>query len=104
MSRKTVTVVDAEQLLLSKAVQRVASVLGSPRRRGVLAGVGATRARAGHRVDHEVPLVATAQERMLADGVTDGAPSQHPCPTPFAHVAGSRPADSPRPPRADGFG
>ena len=29
----------------------------------------------------KVPLVAKAQMRVLAEGVTDAAPPRHPCPT-----------------------
>ncbi|MDQ0574385.1 NAD(P)H-binding protein [Agromyces albus] len=74
MPRETVAVVGAEQLLLSKAVRRVAAVLG---RRVVVvpAPVWALYALAQlTELTMTVPLVAKAQVRMLAEGVVDAAP------------------------------
>ncbi|MBT2499148.1 NAD(P)H-binding protein [Agromyces sp. ISL-38] len=74
MPRATVAVVGAEQLLLSKAVRRVAAVLG---RRVVVvpAPVWALYALAQlTEWTMTVPLVAKAQVRMLAEGVVDAAP------------------------------
>ncbi|WP_229662282.1 hypothetical protein [Agromyces bauzanensis] len=74
MPRATVAVVGAEQLLLSKAVRRVASVLG---RRVVVVPWPVWAQYALAQVTEwtmKVPLVAKAQVRMLAEGVTDAAP------------------------------
>ena len=74
MPRETVAVVGAEQLLLSKAVRRVASVLG---RRVVVVPWPVWAQYALAQVTEwtmKVPLVAKAQVRMLAEGVTDAAP------------------------------
>jgi len=74
MPRETVAVVGAEQLLLSKAVRRVASVLG---RRVVVVPWPVWAQYALAQVTEwtmKVPLVAKAQVRMLAKGVTDAAP------------------------------
>jgi hypothetical protein len=74
MPRETVAVVGAEQLLLSKAVRRVASVVG---RRVVVVPWPAWAQYVLAQVAEwtmKVPLVAKAQVRMLAEGVTDAAP------------------------------
>jgi uncharacterized protein YbjT (DUF2867 family) len=74
MPRETVAVVGAERLLLSKAVRRVASVLG---RRVVVVPWPVWAQYALAQVAEwtmKVPLVAEAQVRMLAEGVTDAAP------------------------------
>jgi NADH dehydrogenase len=71
LSRRTVAVRGGEALLLSEAVRRVASVVGRPVRvfpapvwaHRVLAQVAEWTMR--------VPLVAKAQVRMLAEGVTE---------------------------------
>lgn len=71
LSRRTVAVRGGEALLLSEAVRRVASVVGRPVRvfpapvwaHRVLAQVTEWTMR--------VPLVAKAQVRMLAEGVTE---------------------------------
>ena len=74
MPRETVAVVGAEQLLLSKAVRRVASVVG---RRVVVVPWPVWAQYALAQMTEwtmKVPLVAKAQVRMLAEGVTDAAP------------------------------
>jgi uncharacterized protein YbjT (DUF2867 family) len=74
LSRRTVEVVGAEELLLSDAVRRVARVVD--RRVAVLpTPVWALRA-LGQVTEWvmKVPLVATAQVRMLAEGVSESAP------------------------------
>ncbi|SFR71197.1 NADH dehydrogenase [Agromyces sp. CF514] len=80
MPRATVSVVGAEQLLLSKAVRRVASVTG---RRVVVVPWPIWAQYALAQVTEwtmTVPLVAKAQVRMLAEGVTDAAPPADPVP------------------------
>lgn len=74
LPRSTVAVRGAETLLLSKAVRRVAALVG---RRVVVVPMPV----AFHRMlgllteaTMRVPLVATAQVRMLAEGVTHAAP------------------------------
>ncbi len=71
MSRQTVNVTGAEQLLLSDAVRRVARVTG--KRVLVLpAPVWAVYALAQlTEWTMKVPLIAKAQARMLAEGVTE---------------------------------
>lgn len=74
MPRETVVVVGAEQLLLSKAVRRVASVVG---RRVVVVPWPVWAQYALPQANEwtmKVPLVAKAQVRMLAEGMTDAAP------------------------------
>lgn len=80
MSQQTVSIVGAEQLMLSKAVRRVASVLG---RRVVVVPWPVWAQYALAQVAEwtmTVPLVAKAQVRMLAEGVTDAAPPADPVP------------------------
>lgn len=74
MPRETVAVVVAEQLMLSKAVRRVASVLG---RRVVVVPWPVWAQYALAQVTEwtmTVPLIAKAQVRMLAEGVSEAAP------------------------------
>ena len=74
MSRETLAVVGAEQLMLSKAVRRVASVVD---RRVVVVPWPVWAQYALAQVAEwtmKVPLVSKAQVRMLAEGVTDAAP------------------------------
>ncbi|MGX5695443.1 SDR family oxidoreductase [Agromyces soli] len=74
MPRETVAVVGAEQLMLSKAVRRVASVVG---RRVVVVPWPVWAQYALAQVTEwtmTVPLIAKAQVRMLAEGVSEAAP------------------------------
>ncbi|MDK8173889.1 NAD-dependent epimerase/dehydratase family protein [Curtobacterium citreum] len=87
LSRRTVAVRGGEALLLSEAVRRVARVVG----RRVLvfpAPVWAHRA-LGQLTEWtmRVPLVATAQVRMLAEGVTEAAPPTEDLPADLAPSA-----------------
>lgn len=70
LSRQTVAVTGAESLMLSEAVRRVARVVG--RRVTVFPAPVAFHDALGHVTEWtmRVPLVATAQVRMLAEGVT----------------------------------
>jgi NADH dehydrogenase len=80
MPRETVAVVGAEQLMLSKAVRRVASVVG---RRVVVVPWPVWAQYALAQVTEwtmTVPLIAKAQVRMLAEGVTDASPPASPVP------------------------
>lgn len=74
LSRQTVSVVGAETLTMGKAVRRVAAVLGRP----VIVIPAPVRAlRALGRLTEltmRVPLVAVAQVRMLAEGVSESSP------------------------------
>jgi uncharacterized protein YbjT (DUF2867 family) len=91
LTRSTVGVTGAEQLLLSEAVRRVARVMG--RRVWILPAplwLHFALARAFERT-MKVPLVAVAQARILAEGVVEAAPQ-----------AGALPADlRPRRPFTD---
>jgi NADH dehydrogenase len=73
LSRQTVGVVGGEQLMMSKAVKRVADVV----RRHVFVFPAPVWAHyllgAATELTMAVPLVATAQVRMLAEGVTEVA-------------------------------
>ncbi|GGL85797.1 NAD-dependent nucleoside diphosphate-sugar epimerase/dehydratase [Curtobacterium citreum] len=87
LSRRTVAVRGGEALLLSEAVRRVARVVG----RRVLvfpAPVWAHRA-LGQLTEWtmRVPLVAKAQVRMLAEGVTEAAPPTEDLPADLAPTA-----------------
>ncbi|WP_144805318.1 NAD-dependent epimerase/dehydratase family protein [Curtobacterium sp. BH-2-1-1] len=87
LSRRTVAVRGGEALLLSEAVRRVARVVG----RRVLvfpAPVWAHRA-LGQLTEWtmRVPLVAKAQVRMLAEGVTEAAPPTEDLPADLAPSA-----------------
>lgn len=87
LSRRTVAVRGGEALLLSEAVRRVARVVG----RRVLvfpAPVWAHRA-LGQLTEWtmRVPLVAKAQVRMLAEGVTEAAPPTDDLPADLAPTA-----------------
>ncbi|KTR02979.1 NAD-dependent epimerase/dehydratase family protein, partial [Curtobacterium citreum] len=94
LSRRTVAVRGGEALLLSEAVRRVARVVG----RRVLvfpAPVWAHRA-LGQLTEWtmRVPLVAKAQVRMLAEGVTEAAPPTEDLPADLAPSA-ARPRSRP---------
>lgn len=74
LSRQTVAVTGGETLLMSDAVRRVARVLG---RRVVVVPLPVWAIYALGQVTEwtmRVPLIATAQVRMLAEGVTEAAP------------------------------
>lgn len=74
LPRTTVAVRGAETLLLSRAVRRVAALVG---RRVVVVPMPVAFHRLLGRLTEatmRVPLVATAQVRMLAEGVTHAAP------------------------------
>jgi uncharacterized protein YbjT (DUF2867 family) len=74
LSRDTAAVTGAEELLLSEAVRRVARVTG--RRVAVIPAPVWAQYALGHLTEltMTVPLVATAQVRMLAEGVAEAAP------------------------------
>jgi NADH dehydrogenase len=74
LSRQTVSVVGAETLTMGTAVRRIAAVLGRPVA-VIPAPVWALQAlgRITERTMH-VPLVAVAQVRMLAEGVSEPSP------------------------------
>jgi uncharacterized protein YbjT (DUF2867 family) len=74
LSRETVAVTGAEELLLSEAVRRVARVVG--RRVVVLPGPVWAQYVLAQLTEWtmKVPLVAKAQVRMLAEGVVEPAP------------------------------
>ncbi|MGP5254342.1 SDR family oxidoreductase [Brachybacterium sp. AOP43-C2-M15] len=91
LSRQTVAVTGAETLMLSEAVHRVARVVG--RRVAVVPAPVAFHYALGYITEWtmRVPLVATAQVHMLAEGVTEATPP-----------AGTLPADlQPRLPFTD---
>jgi NADH dehydrogenase len=74
LSRQTVAVTGGETLLMSEAVRRVARVLG---RRVAVVPLPVWAIYALGQVTEwimRVPLIATAQVRMLAEGVTEAAP------------------------------
>lgn len=80
LSRQTVAVTGAEQLMLSDAVRRVARVVG---RRVLVIPAPVWTLRILGRVTEStmrVPLVSTAQVRMLAEGVVSVAPTGDPLP------------------------
>lgn len=80
MSRETVAVTGAEELLLSDAVRRVARVVGK-RVWIIPAPIWAVYALAQiSEWTMKVPLVAKSQVRMLAEGVVDAAPPAAPVP------------------------
>jgi NADH dehydrogenase len=74
LTRSTVAVTGAEQLLLSEAVRRVARVMGRPVWM-LPAPIWLHEAFARtFELTMKVPLVAAAQARILAEGVVDAAP------------------------------
>ena len=91
MPRQTVWVLGPETLLLSEAVRRVARVLG--RKVWIVpapVGVHFVLARVFELV-MRIPLIATAQVRMLAEGFLETAPPAEPLPAdlmPQRHFTG----------------